>query len=175
MAKQSSVTTRRTGEQHCVQHDGHTAAAAVSRDGAWQPEPGGSACCYWNRYGSSVATRLKDGPDSSRYDSETEPPSRMRKPPDPQAVENGLLDTERELKTHKERHELKMAAVVLSPGGAGKARSPWTATDWPGWMVRSVLMSASSESVTRYVPAAPETTDETKAAMTAPMYPPRDA
>ena len=27
-------------------------------------EPGGSASCYWNRYGSSVTTRLKDAPGS---------------------------------------------------------------------------------------------------------------
>ena len=25
-------------------------------------EPGGSACCYWNRYGSRGATRPKDAP-----------------------------------------------------------------------------------------------------------------
>ena len=24
------------------------------------PEPGGSACCYWNRCGCSVATRIED-------------------------------------------------------------------------------------------------------------------
>ena len=24
------------------------------------PEPGGSACCYWNRYGSSATTRRED-------------------------------------------------------------------------------------------------------------------
>ena len=27
-------------------------------------EPGGLACCYWNRYGSSATTRLKDSRSS---------------------------------------------------------------------------------------------------------------
>ena len=26
------------------------------------PGPGGSACCYWNGYGRSASTRLKDAP-----------------------------------------------------------------------------------------------------------------
>ena len=49
----------------------HRRYLSASLPGAYEPplepagppahEPGGSACCCWNRYGSSAATRLKDG------------------------------------------------------------------------------------------------------------------
>ena len=32
------------------------------------PEPGGSACCYWNGYGSSATTRLKGLPAADQVD-----------------------------------------------------------------------------------------------------------
>ena len=57
-------------------------------------------------------------------------------------------------------------------GACGSDGSPLTLTVWPGVIVKSVLMPASSSKVPTYTPAAPEVTAEKKVSKSAPRYPP---
>ena len=56
-----------------------------------------------------------------------------------------------------------------------RAESPAIITVCPGRTARSVPIPASSDSVTMYEPAAPDTTAEKKLPVSAPRKPPSDA
>ena len=47
-------------QRSCADGEGPTGGTNMPPAGSQRDEPGGSACCYWNRCGSGVTTRFKE-------------------------------------------------------------------------------------------------------------------